>query len=260
LCERERERESTFKVRFWKAATLEAEARLLRAACGGGDALLRTRAPHHAADVSEWVFAHTQSPGTPQPRLMQSRGGSPSPSSRGRGRSGGEGLAPRALSTALHPQNTTTPSSTPTLPQRPTRPPSHYASAYTQYRRSFTPDPTVCARANENQGFLRDPAHNAACHTPPQQVASRVMRSPRQTRRALSARSFAGVWNAATSKAEPRRQQDWILKCLQGGLTAGGGGGVCGAIGAEHPTRRESSAACTVRAGLRPPAAVPPRG
>jgi hypothetical protein len=26
-----------------------------------------------------------------------------------------------------------------------------------------------------------------------------------------------GVWTAATSKADPRRQQDWILKCPQGG-------------------------------------------
>ena len=25
------------------------------------------------------------------------------------------------------------------------------------------------------------------------------------------------VWKAATSKAEPRQRQDWILKCLQGG-------------------------------------------
>ena len=25
------------------------------------------------------------------------------------------------------------------------------------------------------------------------------------------------VWKAATSKAEPRQQQDWILKCVQGG-------------------------------------------
>jgi hypothetical protein len=27
------------------------------------------------------------------------------------------------------------------------------------------------------------------------------------------------VWKAATSKADPRQQQDWILKCLQGGRT-----------------------------------------
>jgi hypothetical protein len=29
------------------------------------------------------------------------------------------------------------------------------------------------------------------------------------------------VWKAATSKAEPRLQQDWILKCLQDGGAAG---------------------------------------
>jgi hypothetical protein len=38
----------------------------------------------------------------------------------------------------------------------------------------------------------------------------------------------ASVWRAATSKAEPRRQQDWILKRRQGGrarpLAACGGG------------------------------------
>ena len=27
----------------------------------------------------------------------------------------------------------------------------------------------------------------------------------------------ARVWKAATSKAEPRQKQDWILECLQGG-------------------------------------------
>jgi hypothetical protein len=30
-------------------------------------------------------------------------------------------------------------------------------------------------------------------------------------------RREARVWKAATSKAEPRQKQDWILKCLQGG-------------------------------------------
>jgi phosphopantetheine--protein transferase-like protein len=32
-----------------------------------------------------------------------------------------------------------------------------------------------------------------------------------------SASDHSWVWKAATSKAEPRQKQDWILKCLQGG-------------------------------------------
>jgi hypothetical protein len=33
------------------------------------------------------------------------------------------------------------------------------------------------------------------------------------------ANQTAKVWKAATSKADPRKQQDWILECLQGGRT-----------------------------------------
>ena len=77
----------------------------------------------------------TQSPGTPTAgaRMLQQR-----PHSRGETQ---VAAAPRALSVSRSTTSTPTPLPTP-MTTRPASQSSHYASAYAQYRRSFTPDPT----------------------------------------------------------------------------------------------------------------------